>query len=249
VITERNRAAGLAIEARQPERALALFRDAEMLAPNTRSAFGIVGALYQLQRWDSLLTTTARYLSDTNRAFSLLPMLLWHGVAQWKSGDSAEADRSLTRLIVENLPGWPTPYAERMRRALRRGGTDSLKRLVTGTLRWDARESDSLRLLRFGELLVRYPEDPVVVEEYMRAAAVDDNGRKRALNAWRRIEGVPAPDELRLFAVRLYYQEGEWTEAQRLLRHLLNEPLSASVRSDVTEWLARCAWQLRRMKN
>lgn len=261
VLTERNRAAGEAMESRRPARAFALYRDAEALAPNARSAFGLIGALYELRRWDSVVNVTRRYLSDSTRAFSLFPMLLWQGAALWQRHDSAAADSALTRLIIENLPGWPTTFAGRLRWALRHGGgdarmtdtrmtdarnTDALMTIVTGTLRWDARRGDSLRLLRLEELLRKNPEDPVIVEEYMRAAAVDTGGRKRALRAWRRIEHAAAPDELRLFAVRLYYEERDWHEAQRLLRHLLNEPLRESVRNVVTEWLARCAWQLRR---
>ncbi|MFZ1730842.1 MAG: hypothetical protein WAV84_12025 [Bacteroidota bacterium] len=246
VITERNRDAGLAIEARQPARALALYRTAEMMAPNNRSAFGVVRGLYELRRWDSVVTESGKYLSDSNRAASLYPLLLWQGAAQWEAGDSAAADRSFSKLIVENLPGWPTPFAARMLRALRRGRGDSLKAVVTGMLRWDAQDDDSLRLLHLRVLLEKQIEDPVIVEEFMRAAAVDSIGRNQALNAWRQIEDDPAPDELRLFAVRLYYQERNWPEAQRLLRHLLNEPLAESVRNQVIKWLARCAWQLRR---
>lgn len=245
-LTERNRAAGEAMDARMPARAAALYREADRLSPNARSAFGLAGALYAAGRWDSVVAVTARYLADTTRAYSVFPLYLWQGAALWNRGDSAAADRALTRLVAENPPGWPTAFAARMRRARRSGHASALRGMVTGLLNASEETADSLRLRRAEELLRRAPEDPVLVEEYMRAVAVDADGRGKALRAWRRIAFLPAPSALRLFAARLQYQERQWHEAQRLLRHLLNEPLTQTMRNEVTEWLARCAWQLRR---
>ncbi|MBE0643381.1 MAG: hypothetical protein IH600_04825 [Bacteroidetes bacterium] len=248
VLTERNRSAAEAMAAGKPRRALVLYRAAEALAPNARSAFGIVGALYALERWDSVAVVTSQYLDDTTRAFSLFPMKLWEGAAAWRRGDSAVADRALTRLVEENLPGWPTPFAARMRRALRRGGRDALGVLLTGLLKADARDQDSLRRTQLTALLGKFPRDAVVVEEYMRAATDDSSGRAEALRAWREIESQPANDAVRMLAVRLYYADRQWEEAQRLLRHLWNEALGDAARNEVAEWLARCAWQLRRTR-
>ncbi len=90
------------------------------------------------------------------------------------------------------------------------------------------------------------PRDPVVVEEYMRSEEDDSSGTRRALRAWRSVEDLPLNDAVRMLAVRLYYRDRQWAEAQRLLRHQWNEPLTAAARNEAAEWLARCAWQLRR---
>lgn len=246
VLTERNRTAAEAMTAGDAARALVLYRGAETLAPNARSAFGIVGAMYLQEQWDSVAAVTARYLADTTRAFSLYPMKLWEGAAHWKLGDSAAADRALSQLIAQNPPGWPTPFAARMRRAMRRGGDRVLRDQLAGMLRWNAAEDDSLRRAAMDSLLRMHPRDPVVVEEYMRAEADDSLGCRRALRAWRAIEDLPANDAVRMLAVRLYYRDRQWEEARRLLRHLWNEPLTAAARNETAEWLARCAWQLRR---
>ena len=49
-----------------------------------------------------------------------------------------------------------------------------------------------------------------------------------------------------MLAVRLYYREGKPAEALRLLRHQFNEVMTAVQRGTVAEWMARCAWQLRK---
>lgn len=276
VITERNRAAASAMRAGRPERALALYREAEALAPNARSAFGIVGALLERRQWDSVVAVTGRYLADSTRAFSLYPMQLWQAAALLRrdgdmKADSARADHALTRLIDEHLPGWPVPFAARLRDALRGGYRASLLPLLTDLLRRPVARDDSLRLARLRALLSAFPHDPVIVGEYMRAemaaAAVADTGtgkgggkegkaiqrssdggqhramaRRRALAAYERIEDGPLPYALRLFAVRLHAQERKWDAALRLLRHQLNEPLTPAQRFEVTQWMARCAW-------
>jgi tetratricopeptide (TPR) repeat protein len=250
VITERNRDAAAAMAEGRPARALALYRAAERLAPNARSAFGIVGALYELGRWDSVIAVTDLYLSDTSRAFSLYPMLLWQGAAAWQKVDSAAADRAFSRLIAQRLPGWTHQFTARLLRALRRGKQDGLAPLMTALLRrGDARE-DSLRREGLTALLRRDPLDPVVAEEFMRAVIADSadrsEGRRRALAVYERIEHLPLHYDLRMLAVRLLYQERNWREALRLLRHQLNEVQGAAQRDAVTEWMARCVWQLRR---
>jgi tetratricopeptide (TPR) repeat protein len=245
-LTERNRAAAAAMQARRHRQAAALYREADRLAPNARSAFGLTGVLYAAGRWDSVIAVTARYLGDTTRAYAVFPLYLWQGAALWNRGDSAGADRALTRLLAEDPPGWPTAFAARMRRALRSRFAPELRGMVTDLLRTTGEKEDSLRRRRAESLLRRAPEDPVLVEEYMRATAVDTRGRRKALRAWRRIASLPVPAALRLLAVRLHYEERQWSEARRLLRHQLNEPMSEDMRNVVTEWLARCAWQQRR---
>ncbi|MDX9759607.1 MAG: hypothetical protein RBU27_10645 [Bacteroidota bacterium] len=250
VITERNRDAADALRRGQPRRALALYRDAERLAPNARSAFGIVAALSDLRRWDSVVAMTDRSLSDTARAFSLFPMLLWKGVAAWKRGDSAAADHALSRLIHERLPGWTHGYAERLRRVLRRGARGELAALVTDQLLRNTPRADSVRRARLTLLCARDPDDPVVVEEYMRAMIADTaartEGRRRALRAFERIAWQPLWYDLRMLAVRLFAREQRWEDAQRLLRHQLGEARTAVQRAEVTEWMARCAMARRK---
>ena len=250
VITERNRDATAAMADGHPARALSLYRAAERLAPNARSAFGIVGALYELGRWDSVIAVTDLYLSDTTRAFSLYPMLLWRGAAAWQRGDSAAADRAFSALIAQRLPGWTHPFAARMLRAQRRGKQDGIAPLMAALLRRGNAREDSIRRERLGAMLRRDPLDVVVVEEFMRAVIADSaakiEGRRRALVAYGRIEHLPLHYDLRMLAVRLLYQEGNWREALRLLRHQLVEVSGATQRDAVTEWMARCAWQLRR---
>ncbi|MBR9975785.1 MAG: hypothetical protein KFF77_09415, partial [Bacteroidetes bacterium] len=276
VITERNRAAASAMRGGRPSRALSLYREAEALAPNARSAFGIVGALLEQREWDSVIAVTGRYLADSTRAFSLYPMQLWKAAALLRrdgnvEADSARADHALTRLIEEDLPGWTVPFAVRLRDGLRGGYRASLLPMLTDQLRRPVPGDDSLRLVRLRAMLLAFPEDHVIVGEYMRAemamAAVVDTGvgrngegsvdgkrslsdneshrteaRRRALAAFEHIEDLPLPYALRMFAVRLYALERAWDAALRLLRHQLNEQLTPAQRFEVTQWMARCAW-------
>ncbi len=110
-LTERNRAAGEAMDARMPARAAALYREADRLSPNARSAFGLAGALYAAGRWDSVVAVTARYLADTTRAYSVFPLYLWQGSVESRRfrrrGPRADAARR------GKSPG----LADRLRRA------------------------------------------------------------------------------------------------------------------------------------
>lgn len=245
VITERNREAADALRRGNPRRALARFREAERLAPNARSAFGIVAALSELRRWDSVIAVTDRFLDDSTRAFSLLPLLLWKGAAAWKRGDSAAADRALTELLRERLPGWTHGFAERLRRALRRDARDTLASIVSDYLLRNTASRDSLRRARLAALYERHPDDPVVVEEYMRVMVADSSargeGRLRARRAFARIARQPLWYELRMLAVRLAVRDGAWEEALRLLRHQRDEARTAVQHAEVVEWMARVA--------
>ena len=266
VVTERSRAAAEALRDGHPARALALYREAESLAPNARAAFGIVGALFQQRQWDSVIAVTGRYLADTTRAYSLFPMLLWKGASLLRrgkdgrisAGDSVLADRALTRFVAEDLPGWTGTFAQRLLRALHSASRQTLLPIVSGLLLRREDAADSVRLARLRFLIEQHPHDAAVVEEYMRAelaAATDDNrgaasrgmarktaARRRALRAYVGIEEQTLPYELRMLAVRLYHQERDWPAAMRLLRHQLAEVLTPMQRVTVTEWMARCAW-------
>jgi hypothetical protein len=121
---------------------------------------------------------------------------------------------------------------------------------MTALLRRGNAREDSSRRERLAAMLSRDPLDAVVAEEFMRAVIADSaakiEGRRHALAAYGRIEHLPLHYDLRMLAVRLLYQEGNWREALRLLRHQLVEVSGATQRDAVTEWMARCAWQLRR---
>ncbi|MBR9977288.1 MAG: hypothetical protein KFH87_04300 [Bacteroidetes bacterium] len=136
VLTERNREAAGALRRGDAAEALALYEAAERLAPNARSAFGILASLYEQRRWDSVATVAARYLADTTRAFSLLPMRLWQGAARSMLGDTAAARQALAQLCEETPPGWPTDYARRMLNVLSLPESDDLP--VTSSAARDA---------------------------------------------------------------------------------------------------------------
>ena len=86
VLSELNRKATLSYREADYEAAYLGYMAAEATSPNRRSAYGMMNAQFQLGRNDSVLELTGRYLSDTSRAFSLLPMYLWQGAAAALTG-------------------------------------------------------------------------------------------------------------------------------------------------------------------
>jgi hypothetical protein len=246
VLTGRNRAAARALQDGDAEQAARLYAAADLFAPNARSAFGLVAACYEQRQWDSVVALTTRYLDDSTRAYSLLPMLLWQGAAHYMRDDRAAAARALARLCEERPPGWPTGHARRMLAALstrtpdrhvletddervvnaRSTGNgagalrDSLMVLLVDILRRNPERGDSQRKASLRGLLDRAPGDPVILGEYLRAHADDARGRRYGLDVRERIAGDTLPDELRLLVARMYYRERDWQTALHILRQL-----------------------------
>jgi hypothetical protein len=250
VVTERSREAADALAAGEAEIALQRYRAIEVMAPNSRAVFGMVNAMYQLASYDSVLQASTRYLADSTRAYTLYPLLLWHGAASWSKGDSTSADRAFSSLLRERLPGWPTELAARMRRALRCPDEDRtpLREALLGGLRREENE-DSLRLARAALLAARLdvmdrmaPSAAILLEEWTRLVVRDHAGRAVALH---RLERFPLDGmhlELRMLAGSVFYLQGEYSRAERLFGSALEEDVDAMTRIEIEEWLARCAW-------
>jgi hypothetical protein len=242
VVTERTREAAAALERRDALLAERLYRETERLAPNARAVFGIVSALYQQGRMDSVRQASTRYLRDSSRACSVWPLHLWLGAAAWAQGDSLAADRAFTRLLREQPPGWPTGLAARMRRALQRSPDDSLVRSVLlGALLREENE-DSLRILRAEALRLRLMKDntqPVLMEEWLRHVAIDSAGRSEALPVIQRFPVGRMHRSLRELAGRIAYHSGKIEDAARLFEAALEVSRTEMERMEMREWLDR----------
>ncbi|MBN1448237.1 MAG: hypothetical protein JXA28_09930 [Bacteroidetes bacterium] len=242
VVTERSREAAAALERRDGRLAERLYRETERLAPNARAVFGIVSALFQQGRMDSVRQVCTRYLRDSSRAYSVWPLQLWLGAAAWAHGDSLAAGRAFTLLLREQTPGWPTGLAARMQRALQSFPDDSLLRSVLlGALLREENE-DSLRMHRAEALRQRLGKDsthPVLIEEWLLHVAVDSTGRSEALPVIRRVPVKRMHRSLRELAGRIAYRSGKNEDAAQLFRAALEMSRTEMERVEMLEWLDR----------
>lgn len=276
VVTERSREAARLLADGDAPAALRRYREIEALSPNARAVFGMTASLLQDAHYDSVVALTRRYLRDDSRAYSVYPLLLWQAAAAWMLDDTAGTRTALDRLLHERPTGWPTTLAERMRAALDSHPHNAVVReVLLARLLWEE-QADSLRRVRAAvlqEQLLRQPADPVLLEEWLRLAAVDDSGRSAAMSM---IEGSEAlldrtsqrdtpsgaaivngdadAAEWRRSAPRtsvrllmlcgaIAYRQAAYGKAERLFRSALEMSEWEMERLRLREWLRRCDWQ------
>ena len=250
-VTEKNRAATVALRGGRYAAAAVLYRESDAMAPNGTAVYGLCNAYLGLQRYDSMLAITRRMLADARRASSLLPLWLWRGDAARCTGDHALA-ASCYRVLVNTRPGgWIEDEArlklaalsapERVRPLLfrffdlqARPGTrvDSLRKAGTALLREAFAGDRSLPLTRL--LLARN-------------LALDSAGKGEALSLF---AGAMRPEFLRdcsMNAGDLFYRSGALDDAERHYSRALAASTSEMQRLDARDALERCAWKRERI--
>jgi tetratricopeptide (TPR) repeat protein len=242
-IGDRSRYASELLRKGDAQRALAEYRALERMAPSASSAFGIVQSLYQLGRMVEVRDETSRLLSDSTRAYSVLPLLLWQGVSHWSLGDSAQADAVFSRLVSIDLPGWTTDRAGRLLRVLREDfQDDSTRALMFASLRVTANADSAREHIARGllALLRTRPGRPALFDEAMQRAATEKSLRHET---FARLCVIPETERNALqhkVLGWLHYRRGEIAAARRCFERSLE--LSPEEK-EIAVWIDRCAWK------
>lgn len=224
--------------------ALAVYGEIERQAPGARAAYGIMQSLYQLARHDSVIAFTTRLLTDTNRAYTIFPMVLWRGAAFWALGDTARAAADFSALLHERPAGWTPGRAQRLLTLLRAyPRDDTVRELALRGLRVSTNpDSTVLAHAREAERLAArcVPADPLLDEAIVRYASVDST-RGHALTLLRAV-----PEERRSCAQwkllgMLAYRRGDLDTAERSFAIAQSRCLAGE--DDISTWVRRCAWK------
>jgi tetratricopeptide (TPR) repeat protein len=246
-VTEKNRAATAALRSGAYDRAAALYRESDAMAPNGSAVYGLCNAYLSIKRYDSVLAVTRRVLDDPRRAPSMLPLWLWRGDAARGAGDRALA-ASCYRTLAEARPGgWTEDDAREKLAAL-----SSPRRVQDLLLRFfdlqgrPGVKADTLRDAGTALLREAFAADstvPVTRLLLARNLAFDSSRQSEAVLLF---SGMRTGDffyECSMQAGELLFRSGALDAAERQYSRALAASATEMQRLEARESLERIAWK------